>query len=243
MRNLPKVTIPAGAGLLFLLWAAGRGSSPSSAAPGLPGTATAKPNIWPEPKLTDEAADDSDLKDLGKISGYDLLWARYVRDPDRPGPRLPPEDAAPVTRRLNDFERWALKPWFPVALDLQGYVLNGKNPPLPEKERQFLPFILAKTDDKGDIWLPNDVRPLWQRRWLAVIAHELVHRAQLRMGSTPAEAIDSIHKHGYWDAPQEVQARYIQRRVLRGLAQRAQAFYDRPPPEGPPPPPPPPQAA
>ena len=89
----------------------------------------------------------------------------------------------------------------------------------------LLPLILAKTDDKGEIWFPNAPRPLWQRGWLAILAHEVAHRAQLRMGMTEAEGIAAIHQRGYVDSPIELQARWMQRRVLRGLAERARAFY------------------
>ncbi len=224
-----------GLGWLVALWLlrnARSSSGPSSPAPAPSSPSSARP---PYVDPTDE-----ELLSGPKVTGEDLLWVRYANDADRPGPplRQQGEDDEPATSRtLTDFEIWVLEPYFPVPGDLGGVTIhNGFDPPdFPDALRsELLPLIAAKTDDAGDIWIPGRKKgdpnwqrpqPLWQRYWLGVLAHELTHRAQIRMGMTLAQGIQSIHEHGYVDSPIEVQARWMQRRVLRGMAERARAFY------------------
>lgn len=223
-----------GLGWLVALWLlrnARSSSAPSSPAPTSSPSSARPPYVEPS---------DEDLLSGPKLTGDDLLWVRYANDPDRPGPPLRQngeEDKPPVSRTLTDFEIWVLEPYFPVPDDLGGVTIhNGIDPPgFPDELREkLLPMIAAKTDDHGDIWLPGRKvgdpswqrpQPLWQRYWLGVLAHELTHRAQIRMGMTMDQGIQSIHEHGYVDSPIEVQARWMQRRALRGMAERARAFY------------------
>lgn len=189
------------------------------------------PSIAP---LPDEKSDDSDLLDNDVADEFDVLWARFALHPERDGPKLLEKDLqphAPESRTLTDFEIWALEPYFPVASDLALVdVHNGLTPPAPphvdpQHWQALFMNVAAKTDRDGGIWFPNKVRGLWTRRWLAVLAHEVTHRAQMRMGATDEEAVQAVHQHGYWDSPIEVQARWMQRVVLRDLVRRAYAFF------------------
>lgn len=182
--------------------------------------------------------DDSELMTIPDgPTNADLIWRRYAQDPRRQGPALESEEMTeyqgkPKTRGLTDYERWALEPYFPVASDLTKRVLHlGQWPPWLAKNAK-LPdgvTLFGITDpETGDIWFPQLV-PLWERFWLAVLAHEVVHAAQLRMGATRAQAEQSIKEHGYVLSPLEVQARWMQRKVLDDLEARARRFYDKQP--------------
>lgn len=182
--------------------------------------------------------DDSELLQVpDSPSTDDLIWKRYAQDPRRQGPSLSAEEMTeyqgqPKTRGLTDYERWALEPYFPVESDLSKRVLHlSQWPPWLNKAAK-LPdgvTLFGITDpETGDIWFPHPV-PLWERFWLAVLAHEITHAAQLRMGSSRAQAEQSIKEHGYVLSPLEVQARWMQRKVLDDLAARARAFYDKQP--------------
>lgn len=222
-----------GLGWLVLLWAVSKARSSAAASSAPSSTAPRAPGV--RPPYVDPT--DEELLSGPKITGDDLLWLRYATDPDRPGPPLRQKDEEnepPSSRTLTDFEIWVLEPYFPVPDDLGGVTIhNGFDPPnFPAPE--LLPLLAAKTDERGDIWLPGRKpgepswqrpQPLWHRYWLGVLAHELTHRAQIRMGMTLPDAIQAVHEHGYVESPVEVQARWMQRRVLRGMAERARAFY------------------
>lgn len=180
---------------------------------------------------------DADLfQEPKRPSVEDLLWLRYLNDPRRFGPRLTPAEAsedtaAPSTRKLTALERWALEPFFPVASDLDRTIHLGLWPPwLPSADKLGLPpgtKLGGITDpETGDVWFPER-HQLWQRFWLSILAHELTHGAQIRIGATRQQAADALRTHGYVDSPLEVQARWMQRRVLDGLAQQARDFYAR----------------
>lgn len=211
-------------GWLALLWIMSRAGR-SSAASSAPAAAA---STWPKtplPPYVDPT--DAELMTLPNLaSAEELRWARYARDPDRPGPRLE-IDAGPVTRKLNAFELWALGPYFPVEEDLKAHSIHlGKWPPWVPRDAMPAGGVLGGITDPntGDVWFP-EVRELWSRYWLAVLAHELTHAAQMRMGMTRDQIIQALREHGYVQSPIEVQARAFQRRVLRGLAERARAFY------------------
>lgn len=194
--------------------------------------------VAPPPVSIKLDKDDSELLSVpDSPSTADLLWRRYAQDPRRQGPSLEAEEMTeyqgkPKTRPLTDYERWALEPYFPVASDLTERVLHlGQWPPWLAKSAalpQGVTLFGITDPETGDIWFPHMVR-LWERFWLAVLAHEVVHAAQLRMGATRAQAEQSIREHGYVLSPLEVQARWMQRKVLDDLEARARAFYDKQP--------------
>lgn len=214
-------------GLLLWLW------SKQSKAPASSASSPAAPAA-PSIPLASEA---ELLQPPEEPSAADLLWARYASDPKRGGPRLR-RDTAPTSRKLTAFEKWALKPYFPVAADLSITIHNGKNPraakpseqPVLDKAIADTPglwalTLLAPGKKAPEIYLPNKVRPLGERWWLGVLAHELAHVAQIRMGMTAAQTQDSIAKHGYQRSPIEVQARHFQAKAHRDLYERARQFY------------------
>ncbi len=211
-------------GWLALLWLVSRATRASAASSAPAPAASTWPRVPIPPYV--EPTDKELMTEPNLASAEELRWARYARDPDRPGPALE-NDAGPVTRKLTAFEIWALQPYFPVEQDLTSHQIHqGQWPPwVPADARPLGGVIGGITDpDTGDVWFPL-VRPLWSRGWLAVLGHELTHGAQLRMGATKQQIIDSLRQHGYVQSPMEVQAREFQRRVLRGLAERARAFY------------------
>lgn len=236
-----------GLGLLAVLWlltqarstsAASSSSAPSSPTPPNPDRT---PAPTPSGRITTlppiEDLDDSpDLLNPPPRSEIDEIWERYASDPKRPGPILKMDELAPAEptdRYLSEFERWALRPYFPVAADLDTKIHNGRTPSFLPPGVPMPPELWAATaawppGSKPEIWFPNGVRPLWKYWWLGVLAHELTHVSQTRIGMTPGQAMDALLQHGYQDSPVERQARWMQRRVLNGLAARARAFYATP---------------
>jgi hypothetical protein len=230
-----------GLGTLAALWllAQARGATASSS-PSSPSSPTPTPTPTPAPpgRITtlppiEDLDDGPDLLDPPSVrTDADNLWERYATDPERPGPVLMTDELAPaepVDRYLTEFERWALRPYFPVAADLDTKIHNGKIPmavPAAQVPGNLWALTVAiPPGSKPEIWFPNGVRPLYQRWWLGVLAHEITHAAQTRIGMTPRQALDALLTYGYKDSPIERQARWMQRRVLNGLDARARAFY------------------
>lgn len=220
-------------GLLILVWAIAGSRLTRAAAPRRPVPTAprrpaptaprrpAPPTLSPpeEMRLT---ADD--LLNPPDPPGYrDRRWAMYVGHPQRPGPPIE-DDNSPVTRKLNDFERWALAPYFPVLSDLDATIHNGKKPPDVASD----PVLHAVTTPDGEIWFPTRA-PLYALWWLSVLGHELTHRAQLRLGMTDEQGRAARERYGYLANPIEIQARWMQARILRGLYERANAFLERNP--------------
>jgi hypothetical protein len=228
-----------GLGWLAALWilsqvrSSGASSSPSSPSSPAPApTPTPPGRIMTLPPIED--LDDSpDLLNPPPRSEIDEIWERYATDPKRPGPIIMAAELAPaepVDRYLSEFERWALRPYFPVAADLDTKIHNGKAPAFMPAGIEMPKELWAATAHwppgaKPEIWFPNGVRSLWKYWWLGVLAHELTHVSQIRIGSTPGQALDALLTYGYQDSPIERQARWMQRRVLNGLEARARAFY------------------
>ncbi len=216
--------------LLFALGSAGASSSraPSSRAP------SPKPKPKTPPSTLPPGVDPVDDPELfnpeAVATSEDLLWLRFTGTQGRPGPPLGDDDKhpTPAARRLTAFERWALAPYFPEPTDLEIKIHNGAIPPELERLKNEWPDLLAaiaaKTTQSREIWFPKQ-RLLFTSGWLAAMAHEMVHCAQIRMGMTEAEAIDLVHKHGYVESPVEVQARDMQRRVLQGLRKQAAEYF------------------
>ena len=212
------------------------------------------PPLPPDVDVYEEPSDRELLEPPETPSADDLLWARYVGDKGHAHP-LPNEDRKSVTRKLSRFERWALAPYFPVAEDLEVTLNHGdllalipgarerleqarkQNPELVQKaldaykrfqkggpgDVQALTAVNPATG-KGEIFVPRVV-PLYTRWWLSVLGHELAHVSQYRMGMTPPQILEALTRHGYVDSPIEVQARVVQRQVLRGLTMRARNYY------------------
>jgi hypothetical protein len=164
-------------------------------------------------------------------SSDDALWRMYAIDSKRAGPK--PTEAEwdpkqPHTRKMTAFERWALEPYF-QGMDyiFESVVHNGLEPLEATAAGIVLPkATVAFTHPVSrEIYVLHGVKPLWQRWWLALLAHELVHVHQMKMGMTLKEALIAILDHGYVDSPIEVMARHTQRRVLRGLTMRARSYY------------------
>jgi hypothetical protein len=227
MRGLGALAI------LWLLTQARTASAPSSPAPSSPTPAPTPPGRIMTLPPVEDLDDSPDLLNPPPRSEVDEIWERFATDPKRPGPVLMTNELAPaepVDRYLSEFERWALRPYFPVAADLDTKIHNGKVPQFLPASIPINPELWAATaawppGAAPEIWFPNGVRPLWKYWWLGILAHELTHVSQTRIGMTPGQALDSLLKHGYQDSPVERQARWNQRRVLNGLEARARAFY------------------
>ena len=226
--------------ILWLLSQWGKQSSPGgSAAPAGP---TGNPNT-PRPKELYPYASALPLPPQTPFSTsyllnppelpdeHALLWNRFVVDPNRPGPRAK-IDEAPVARALSDFEHWALAPYF-IRQDLDNVTLyNGKAPPqVPRELLDKVPetmwaMTFTKPGGPAVIWLPKFHSIMHDRWWVGLLAHELSHGAQGRMGGvTPQQALELFKKYGYEKMPMEIQARWLQGMVLQKLDQRAEAFY------------------
>lgn len=171
----------------------------------------------------------------------DRLWARFVADPDRPGPRLNPQELSvtPHDRPPSPFERWCLRRFFPVFEDVTEARLHlGKLPSLGPDVKlppDFAtpPSVMAVTDANGEVWFPpratstggKEAPVLSHFYWITILAHELAHRSQRRMGLTPGQALDAILKHGYADSPIERQARWLQQVIADALIHAADRFF------------------
>lgn len=163
----------------------------------------------------------------------DDLYDRWVRDPRSGAPELTTVDLIPRVgkRGLTAFERWALADFFYVA-DLEGEKLHmGMRPPelvdkLAEAGQELPEAVAAFTMPDGSVWFPHGPKPLHERWWLSILAHELYHSGQVRLGSTLGEATEAIEHWGYIDSPLEVSARWKQREVYDGMGERAQMFFE-----------------
>jgi hypothetical protein len=177
------------------------------------------PPLRPDTPYTDEELLNPPLS----LPAGDRDWWAYASDPRRPGPPLPAADSAPIARPLNAYERWALAPYFPADV-LEATIHNGQA--LPFLHGDAPPATLwSITDTKGQIWFPNAVRDLRGRWWLAILAHELAHVQQIRMGLTKHETSEAIKHFGYEQSPIERQARWLQGQVMRDLYERARSFH------------------
>lgn len=229
--------------LLLLAFSSKRGasSSSSSSSPRRSPGSSLPPEFRDklDPSSLETLEHDLDLfKEPESPGPDDMLWAQYAGDARRGGATLSTLDldtSTPITRKLTRFELWALAPYFPVDQDLDVMIHNGRNPPAPAHVdpklwAELQPGIIGWTSPvkPHDIWFPNSVRPLWSRWWLAVLAHELSHRSQIRMGMEPVDAVEAVRKHGYINSPIERQARWLQRKVLDDLPARARRFYESP---------------
>lgn len=168
-------------------------------------------------------------------SQLERQWRSYAQDADRPGPRAA-GDGRRGKRKLNSFERWALEPYF-IDEDLNAATIyNGVLPPAvpaealrtqgidPDNIKQSQAPLALTFGQRGkvSVWFPVFQPRMWHRFWLGVLAHELAHGAQARMGGLkPNELAEMIKRHGYENTPTEVQARWVQGGVLRGLDKRA----------------------
>ncbi len=227
-----------GLGWLVLLWAVSRARSASASSAPAPGS---PPPSSPRAPATygsalplpahggTEWSDDYLLNPPTTPQPEDELWSRYIHDPSRPGPRVIADESA-VARKLTDFERWALGPYF-IADDLEVEVYNGAAPPgfdqskVDQIPKSLWAVTLAKPSGGALIWLPR-LQHLWERWWLSLLAHEMTHAAQVRMGGQSQEELaKQMQRYGYEGSPTEVQARWMQGRVLNGLDARARAFY------------------
>jgi len=232
-----------GIGWLVALWLMGQSRNaraPSSPAPIMTGRV---PSGLPLPAQHGFSADyllnDQNFQPAGHGPDPDeQAWKRYALDSQRPGPRVQ-DDARPGFRKLNAFERWALEPYF-IDEDLTATIYNGVLPPIIDRSKlppgidlDNLPVtahaMTFGTPGGGSppmIWLVHFRPQLWRRWDLSLLAHELSHGAQVRMGGlTPAELLALMTRYGYEGSPTEVQARWMQGAVLSKLDSRARAFY------------------
>jgi hypothetical protein len=217
---------------MVVLWALQNARSTSRAPSSAPSSARrAPPQLQPSqlkiPGLDvyTEPTDQQLSRPTNDDTADDRLWAMYAVDSKRVGPKPTDAELLPVAevRKLSEFERWALEPYFPqLGFLLETVVHNGLNPPwlgAPE------PDTYAITDENREIWVLHKPRGLWTRWWLSLLAHELSHVRQMQMGMTREQVQTARRDHGYANSPIEVQARAVQRRVLRGLTYRSREFY------------------
>lgn len=163
------------------------------------------------------------------LTQEDLMIAAWMRREDNGGPPFVEADLYPdrVTRRyLTPRERWFLDPYFPVKQDLEAELFFD-NTPKPGIE-QYVKRLFAVTTRPGGktlITFPNGPASFLSRWWMALLAHELSHGAQYRIGLTEQEAEREFARWEYVLSPIEVQARYYQRLVYWDLARRAREFW------------------
>lgn len=157
----------------------------------------------------------------------DRFFSAWIGD-SRSGSQLSSVDVSPRAgkRHLTAYEKWALRPYFPYAPDLDEPVINdGIKPPGWEYEQDPEGIRAATSPLTKEIYFPHGPTKFTDRWWLAALAHELWHLAQIRIGLTPEQAAGALMKWGYESSPIEVQARYQQARVYDGLAKSARTFY------------------
>lgn len=164
----------------------------------------------------------------------DKLCAAWMRSQDNGGPPLVEADyrlPAPGARRpLTPRERWLLGPYFPVKQDLDLEIVFEPPPGMPrEVVDPLLHAITAMPPGTTTpkVFFPNGPELLLNRFWLCVLGHELIHGAQLRIGLTQQQSLESFVRWGYQLSPIEVQARAFQRVIWFDLASRARAYFLR----------------
>lgn len=172
---------------------------------------------------------DSELVNMPTVlTQDDLMVAAWLRRDDNGGPPFVEADLYPdrvTTRQLTPRERWFLAPYFPVASDLETELHFGKP---PAEYAEAAKNLAAYTHPFGGhirITFPNGPQSMLSRWWLALLAHELTHAAQYRLGMTTQEAEAEFIKWQYTLSPIEVQARHYQRVVYADLVRRARDFY------------------
>jgi hypothetical protein len=183
-----------------------------------------------------DPVDDPELRDPPPVppSQDDLMVAAWLRAKDTGAPALVDADLKPnkhLRRPLTARERWFLGPYFPVAADLKTPILNFRLPPgtstkaAADTMRQYYALTFYSPAKVPLVYFPHGPQSLLSRWWMAVLAHELVHGAQLRLGMTPAQTTDALVSYGYALSPIEVQARFLQRVVYGDLVKRAHAYF------------------
>jgi hypothetical protein len=163
------------------------------------------------------------------LSQEDLMIAAWMRHEENGGPAFVKADLYPdevTTRQLTPRERWFLGPYFPVAQDLDAELHFSKPPPGAAEYTKNL-FAVTTRGANGKVWInfPNGPQSMLSRWWLSLLAHELTHGTQYRLGMTERQAEDEFVRWNYVLSPIEVQARYIQRVVYWDLARRAREFW------------------
>ena len=169
---------------------------------------------------------DPFVEPVSETTPDDRAFAAWIRDPRSGAPELGREDLEPMQgpRRLTDYERWVLGPYH-YADDLTHPTLYLGMPPPDFPPGVKIPEQLwAVTTITGDIYFPNHPRSFLTRWWLAVLAHELYHVGQARLGLTSWQAQEAILKHGYAQSPVEVSARWKQRQTYDGVTKLAREF-------------------
>jgi len=162
----------------------------------------------------------------------DLMVAAWLRAEGKGAPPFITADLYPeqVTERgLTPHEMWVLSPYFPVDSDLTAPVLHFGLPPgaPPEAAPEGLHAFTYLEWGRAHIRFPGGPVSMLGRWWLCMLAHELTHAAQFRVGMTAQETTDTLARYGYNNSPIEVQARFYQRLIYADLARRAREYFLR----------------
>jgi hypothetical protein len=184
------------------------------------------------PAGADPVAETVWLEEPKTLTQDDLMVAAWLRAEDKGAPAFTVEDLypdrSPERRKLTPHERWVLGPYFPVARDLEAVVLVFKTAEGVPPEVLAQLYAITYPDGNGGalVYFPRGHLSLLSRWWMAVLAHELVHGAQMRLaGGSTRHATEAMVKWGYSSSPVEVQARYYQRLVYVDLARRARDYF------------------
>jgi hypothetical protein len=191
------------------------------------------PLLWPAG--ADPVSDMSLRNPPSHLTQDDLMVAAWLRDEDNGGPAFVTADLYPdreLKRRLTPRERWVLAPYFHVASDMDPELNFGVPKGMPAGAFPANVYAVTfGTPDRGcTVVFPRGPQSLLSRWWMAVLVHELVHVAQLRLAGGDTGATAAQIKWGYERSPTEVQARYYQRLVYNDLVRRArESFLSRGP--------------
>lgn len=184
------------------------------------------PPTWPS--TVDQVLDHELLNMPTTLSQDDLMVAAWMRREDNGAPPFETADLYPdrvTTRQLTPRERWFLSPYFPVASDLGAELHFGAVAPEFAQATENLAAVTHPYEGHIRITFPNGPQSMLSRWWMALLAHEITHVAQYRLGLTTQQATEDFIKWQYTLSPIEVQARYYQRVVYADLVRRAREFF------------------
>jgi hypothetical protein len=156
----------------------------------------------------------------------DRTFHDWIFNPSSGAPPLTSDDRNPVQgpRKLTEYERWVLGPYVYVAdLDATTIHQNTRPPVIPEGT-EIPAQLWGLTMEGAQIYFPNQPRSFLNRWWLSVLAHELYHVGQGRLGLTTWQGLEATMKYGYFENPIEVSARWKQRQVYEGITKSARDF-------------------
>lgn len=120
----------------------------------------------------------------------------------------------PAARALSDRERAALAIYIPEQDLARARLYDGRVP-------WYLPGRFTAITRGSRVYFRPGACRTDTAQGLALLAHELVHVGQYRLGATWLTFLLSYLRHGYWSSPLEKEARAIANEVRSAAIESA----------------------